>query len=208
MEPKFQTSFIPKTPITSNNASSYKPENSFSVIGIISTVLFVVALLASGGLFGYEMYINSQIQKTQAALAEARLAFQSEDNQKIILVSDQLKAIKTLLDNHMTVSPIFELLEQQTLPTVRLTSFSFAQDSASEVTVMIKGEAQNYASLAQQTKIFSELGYLKNIEVTDITLSETGTVGMALKAHIDPNILLYTKVIQSVSVIDNSSSQL
>lgn len=210
MEPKFQTSFIPKSPITSSSFSSYKTENpaSFSIIGTVSTLLFVIALLTSGGLFGYEKYMDLEIQKVQVALSDARTAFQSEDNQKIILVSDQLKSIRTLLNNHTTVSPIFGLLEKQTLPTVRLTSFVFSRDSLGEVMISMEGEAQSYLSLAQQTKIFSELEYMKKFEVTDISLSETGTVRAKLKASIDAGILLYTKKIQAVSVLDNSSSQI
>lgn len=210
MEPKFQTSFIPKSPITSNSSSSYKPEgaSSFSIIGTISTLFFVIALLVSGGLFGYQKYMNREIQKVQVALSEARTAFQSEDNEKIILVSNQLKSIKGLLNNHTTVSPVFALLEKQTLPTVRLTSFVFSRDSLGEVIISIEGEAQSYASLAQQTKVFGEAGYLKKLEVTDINLSDTGTIRTKMRAHIDANLLLYTKKIQAVSTLDNSSSKL
>ncbi len=210
MEPKFQTSFIPKSPITSSSSSAYAVESSasFSIIGTLSTLLFVIALLVSGGLFGYEKYMDAEIKKVQLSLSDARTAFQSEDNQKIILVSDQLKSIKDLLNKHTTVSPIFGLLEKQTLPTVRLTSFTFAQDSMGEVMILIEGEAQSYASLAQQTKVFGEAGYLKKLEVTDISLSEAGTVRTKMKAYIDADILLYAKKIQAVSALDNSPTSL
>lgn len=205
MEPKFQTSFIPKSPITSSTSSSYKPESSssFSIIGTISTLFFVIALLSSGGLFGYHAYMDRQIQKAQADLSLARNAFQSEDNEKIILVSNQLKSIKSLLNSHTTVSPVFALLEKQTLPTVRLTSFVFSHGSKGEVMILIEGEAQSYTSLAQQTKIFSEAGYLRKLEVSDISLSDTGTVRTKMKAFINADALLYTKKVQAVSVIYN-----
>ncbi len=208
MEPKFQTSFIPKTPITSTGYSSYKTESSYSVMGTISSLFFAIALLVSGGLFGYNTYMDSELKKTQVALSDARAAFQLEDNQKIILISDQLKSIKTLLNKHTTVSPIFGLLEKETLPTVRFTSFSFSRSALGEVVASIEGEAQSYISLAQQTKIFSGLEYLKKLEVTDVNLTETGTIRTKMKAHIDADILLYTKKIQAVSTLDNSSSQL
>ncbi|MEY4602499.1 MAG: hypothetical protein RL292_440 [Candidatus Parcubacteria bacterium] len=205
MEPKFQTSFIPKSPITSSTSSSYKPESSssFSIIGTISTLFFVIALLSSGGLFGYHAYMDREIQKAQTDLSLARNAFQSDDNEKIILVSNQLKLIKSLLNSHTTVSPVFALLEKQTLPTVRLTSFVFSHSSKGEVMILIEGEAQSYTSLAQQTKIFGEAGYLRKLEVTDIGLSDTGTVRTKMKAFINADALLYTKKVQAVSVIYN-----
>lgn len=206
MEPKFQTSFIPKTPITGGSSTpSFRKESSFSIVGTASTVLFVFALLVSGGLFAYQTYMNGEVKKSQIALTDAREAFQSPDNEKIILASDQLKSIKLLLSSHTLVSPVFELLETSTLPTVRLTSFSFSRGVTGIVVVSIEAEAQSYASLAQQAKIFSELKYLKNLQFIDISLSETGTVRTKLKAELDPEMLLYTKKIQSVSMLTNLS---
>lgn len=209
MEPKFQTSFIPKSPITNNSYSPYKPENSFSIIGTLSTLLFLATLVVSGGLFGYERYMYTVISQSQTELDGAKSAFESEDNQKILLVSDQLKSIKTLLNNHTVISPLFDALEKITLPTVKFSSFTFTHDNSSGiVTVTVEGEAQSYASLAQQAQIFRDGQYLKNIEFTDINLSDTGTVRTKLKAEINPDILMYTQKIQSVSVLDNKPTSL
>lgn len=200
MEPKFQTSFIPKTPITTSSSSSFKAPGSISIIGTFSTIFFVLVILVSGGLFVYERSINSNITQSQNALVQAKSAFESADNKKIILVSNQLKSIKALLSGHTVVSPLFALLEAQTLPTVKFTTFSFTQDATGVVSITIEGDAQSYASLAQQSSIFSSLPYLKKVEFNDITLSELGTVHVKIKAVVDPEILLYTKKIQAVSV--------
>lgn len=204
MEPKFQTSFIPKSPMTSPGTSGFVEERPFSIIGTLSTVLFIVTLIASAGVYGYSSYIQSQIQVSQNKLAEARTVFESPDNQKIILISDQLKSIRVLLSNHTVVSPLFEFLEKETLPTVRLTSFTFARGAKGDVQVNIEGDAQSYASLAQQFKIFSDLPYLSSISFTDINLTETGTINMKMKAMINSDVLLYSKKMQALSVIDNS----
>lgn len=205
MEPKFQTSFIPKNPISTSSSPSYRAVSSSSIIGTFATLFFVLAILAAGALFGYEFYIDGQIKQSQAELVQAKSAFESADNQKLILASKQIKSIKTLLDKHTVVSPVFELLEDQTLPTVRFTSFAFSRDSLGGVTVSIEGEAQNYASLAQQSSIFLKLPYLNHVEFSDITLSDSGTVRMKVKAQINPEILLYNKKIQGVSVLPSSS---
>ncbi len=204
MEPKFQTSFIPKSPITNQSTSGFVEERSFSIIGTLSTVLFIATLAASAGVYGYSSYIQSQIQVSQNKLAEARTVFESPDNQKIILISDQLKSIRVLLSNHTVVSPLFEFLEKETLPTVRLTSFTFTRGSKGDVQVNIEGDAQSYASLAQQFKIFSDLPYLSGVSFTDINLTEAGTINMKMKAMVNSEVLLYSKKMQTLSVRDNS----
>lgn len=209
MEPKFQTSFIPKAPIANGGTSSgFEVKPPRSIIGTFSTLFFVLALIASGALFGYERYVDSQITQSQNTLNQARAAFESADNQKVILVSNQLKSIKTLLDRHTVISPLFQLLEKQTLPTVRLSSFTFNRNPEGVVSVVIEGEAQNYASLAQQTGIFSKEPFFKKMEFSDLTLSDSGTVKTKLKMDLDSELLLYTKKIQSVSTVEHNSQQL
>lgn len=208
MEPKFQTSFIPKNPISTSSSPSYRPVSSSSIIGTFATLFFTLALLVSGALFGYEFYIEGQIKQSQVQLVEAKSAFESADNQKLILASNQIKSIKTLLDKHTVVSPIFKLLEDQTLPTVRFTSFAFSRDSLGGVTVSIEGEAQSYASLAQQSSILLKLPYLSHIEFSDITLSDSGTVRMKVRARIDSEVLMYNKKIQGVSTVPSNSLHL
>ncbi|MCX6703116.1 MAG: hypothetical protein NTV02_00280 [Candidatus Zambryskibacteria bacterium] len=200
MEPKFQTSFIPKSPIASANSASFAKTNSFSIVGTIGTVFFILALLVSGLVFGYGYYLKTQLNTAKQALVEARGAFDSPENKKIILASNQIKSIQMLLDSHTVVSPLFKLLEEQTLPTVRLTSFEFSRGSKASVSVSIDVEAQSYASLAQQLKIFSELKYLKNVTFDGIDLLDSGAVETVFTADVDAEFLVYSKKLQTVSM--------
>jgi len=205
MEPKFQTSFIPKTPITPQSIQpSYSSGgSSFNILKVASVLLFVLVIVASGGVFVYESRLLQNIESSKVKLVEAKTNFDSPENQKILLASNQLKSIKELLNNHVVVSPLFQLLEEYTLPTVRLTDFEFKQEGG-VVSVIITAEAQSYASLAQQSRILSEVTSLKEIIFNEITLTDTGTVETSFTATIDPALMTYNKQLQSVSFMNTS----
>lgn len=208
MEPKFQTSFIPKAPIVSGSSSfAGNPKVSVNILGTFVVLFFIVSILASAGVFGFTYYLKSQIESSNIALSEAKAAFDSPENKNILLVSDQLKSIRVLLTNHKVVSPLFQILEKETLPTVKLTSFIFTRDVVSgDVIVSIKAEAQSYASLAQQSKIFISSKAFKSIDFAGATLTDTGVVETTIKAVINPDITLYTNKLQVLSVVSNISS--
>ncbi|MHB1316852.1 MAG: hypothetical protein ACYCZW_03280 [Minisyncoccota bacterium] len=207
MEPKFQTSFIPRTPISTSNASASKVGSEINIVSTIANSIFVLSLLASGAVFGYTKYIQSQVSKYQIKIVEAKSLFESEDNDKILVASNQIKTIKSLLQSHVVVSPLFYLLEKQVLPTVKLMSFGFTKNANGVATVIIDGEGQSYVALAQQFKIFSNDPYFKNIKFTDLGLTDSGTVKVKISADIDKEVLMYGKKLQELSVenINNSN---
>lgn len=208
MEPKFQTSFIPRAPIVSGSSSfAGTPKVSVNILATFVVLFFIISILVSAGVFGFTYYLKSQIEASNIALSEAKTAFDSPENQNILLVSDQLKSIRVLLTDHKVISPLFQMLEKETLPTVRLTSFTFARDPLSgQILVNIRGEAQSYASLAQQSKIFMASRAFASVEFISVTLTEIGTVETSIKAVINPDIVMYSNKLQSLSVISNISS--
>ncbi len=160
----------------------------------------------SGGVFGFTYYLKSQIESLNITLREAKSAFDSPQDKNILLISDQLKSIKALLTEHKVISPLFQVLEKETLPTVKWSSFMFTRDAKGAVSAVIKGEAQSYASLAQQSKILLDSQAFKGVSFDNLTLSNTGTVETTIKVIINPDIIKYTSKLESLSVADSTSS--
>ena len=61
MEPKFQTSFIPKKPIVDDVGVGVGVVRETNIFSIIAGIFFVLALLTSGGLYVAKIVINKQI---------------------------------------------------------------------------------------------------------------------------------------------------
>lgn len=204
MEPKFQTSFIPKTPISTASQvvkrASYG--GSVSLLWIIGMILFVASLVAAGGLFLYGQYLDSQISADDKSLSLAKNDLDQQTMDSLVTASQQIQFAKNLLNHHVAVSNIFGLLEGNVLPQVSFTTFQFDSNSGvagGGVAVSVDGEAASYAVLAEQSNIFSKISTLSNENFTNLDLTDKGTVKMRFQAVVDPKLLSYEQALSALS---------
>ncbi|MES3005227.1 MAG: hypothetical protein V4690_03950 [Patescibacteria group bacterium] len=196
MEPKFQTSFIPKKPISSPDGavgiSIVRRTNLFS---IVASVVFVMTVLVSLAMFVYKNILNEQIKKADASIAEARLAYEPEIIQDLIDASTKIEASKTLLDNHVVVSEVLNLLEELTLRRMRFDGFSYKNPGVGLPEIKMRGEVQSYNALAQQQEIFFSNEYMKDPKFSGMSLGDNGFVSVNFETKLDPTLVSYKKAI-------------
>lgn len=200
MEPKFQTSFIPKNPIgISSTPTSISRYKSVSILPTIGTILFVLSILISGGLFGYERLLNSKIDEDDKELSLTKEAFDPSAMDQLITASNQIKSAKDLLNKHIAVSNIFTLLQANILPEIQFTSFDFSNEAKGNIKISAEGVAASYSVLAEQDEIFSKINYMSNQSFSSFDLTDKGTVNIKFQADINPNILSYKQVLETSS---------
>ncbi len=193
MEPKFQSSFIPKGPLaTTGTVTKTSRVSGRSVLGTLAVIIFTLVILASLGVFGYEWYLKSSIKKMGEDLVAARTSLEPEVIDKISSLDERIVSTKRLLDSHIILSPLFEFLENSTVRTVRFTNFGY--DSVDGVlSLKMSGEARGYSALALQSEIFNASPYLKDVVFADLSLNSQGMVNFSFKAKLDPSIISFNK---------------
>lgn len=207
MQPTFQTSFIPKKPIvndpTSGPSSGIVRETN--IFSLVSTIVFVVTLLVSGGLFGYKILLHKQIAQADTEINTARSAFQIDKIKELIGANDRIVSSKVLLEKHVTVSKLLYLFQELTVKRIRLLKMNYA-NKAGTPTVMVSGEALNYNSLAEQSSIFAKSDYLKNNQFSNFVLAENGNIRVEFASVIDTSLISYKKAIEALSSDSNEVS--
>lgn len=190
MENSFQTSFIPKKPITSSGPEK-EPRSFFS---IIAAVILALAILISIGLFAYKLYLTKQKQSLADSLTLARNTFEKDTISELELYDKRTNAAKKILTNHMVLSPLFSLLGDITIPSVQYTGFQQDNDQNGFL-VTIKGVARDYRSIALQADIFSSVKgrSFKNVLFSNLTKDKDNNVTFDLKFNVDPDLLSYEK---------------
>lgn len=191
MEPKFQSSFIPKGPLVSTGtATRTSREASRSILGTLAVFIFTLAILLSVGVFGYEFYLKANISKMTDNLATAKKSLQPETIKKIADLDSRIISTKDLLENHIVLSPLFDYLENSTLKSVRFTQFGYVTtEKGLELTM--RGQARGYSAVASQSEIFNNSKYFKEPIFADLDLDDKGNVTFSFKAKIDPSIVSY-----------------
>lgn len=144
----------------------------------IGFVFFVVALLATGGLFAYRMLLLSNLTKQREALQQLESQFPVADIERREEVARAIEISKALLDAHVRPSRIFPLLQENTLPAVFFSTFSYAETGR---VITVSGDAPSYQAVAQQASIFESLEEVTSATFSNLSLTSRGTVNFNLK---------------------------
>lgn len=203
MDPKFQTSFIPKKPSAGGEIerpSSASIGSTFSILSFVATTVFIVALVLGGALFAYEQVLTDSLAKQAQDLQIVEEKLDSPVFAELLTASQQMKIVKLLLEKHIMVSRVFELLQADTLPTVKISSFQFKPDTDGSMMVELKGETQSYGQLGRQMSVFRESESIKSPTLNDLKLKDTGNIEMKITGHIDQKLVSYPEFIKSLSL--------
>lgn len=194
---KFTTSFIPKKPLTPTVAN-YKTSSNY--LTIVTVAIFLGTLAFGAGVFVYkisaEREIINQIDQLQKTKSEFDVNFIKEATR----LNAKITSVKTLIDKHQAPSAVLDLLQKNTLSTVRFNNFKYSTDKTKgAITIDASGVGLGYPSIVLQSDEFGKTGALKDVVFSSVQPDEKGSVSFAFKSGIDPSLVLYRKTLASNS---------
>lgn len=195
---EFKTSFIPK------QAAVETPAVARSGVSLISTLAFVILLLSillAAGAYGYEKLLFNEINRPcpdpnqietsgcglEASLNKERQALDEGLLTEFKRLATKLNLAARLIEQHVTILPLMDLLSEITLENVRYTSFE-----QNNTTLTISGLARSYDDIAVQSNVFDEEQMIKSFLFSDLNLDGQGNVVFKLVMNVDPRLLSYT----------------
>ncbi len=193
MQPQFQSSFIPKGPVSSGvtSSASQSRRGPTDLFSFLAGLVFALSIVLAGGVFLYKLYLNYDIGQMKEELESARAALEPETVNELIRLNTRLVSTETLLRNHKIVSPLFDFLEASTPKTVRYTDFNLSH-SLKGSELVLQGQARSYAALAAAAAVFDQAtNYFANAIFSDLKLDDKGNVVFTLKTDIKPEALSY-----------------
>ncbi len=201
METKFQTSFIPKAPISGRESTA--PKRPMGFFTFLSILIFVASLVAAGGAFGYLNFLKNQEKKDTSDLNKNIDSFEPQNIEKYEKLNTRMSAAKLLLSKHVAVTNVLDYLEEATLKTVQFNDFRFTLLDSGAVAINMNGQAKSYNSVAYQSQVFGRKRDLKNQIFSNLDKNEKGNVIFGFSASIDPAFVYYSKTLNPA---DSSSS--
>ncbi len=205
MEQQFQTSFIPKKPVT--EARAPVSSGTVSLFGLISTIILVVAGIMFGASYFYKKAKVNQRNDLIIDIAAKTRTFDVNFLREITTLDKRINAANEVLANHTMVSPIFSKLEQLTLKTVQFNKFELAPSvagSSAPVTIKMTGKAINYAAIASQSDTLAgvttnKTTYFINPIFSNLSLDDRARVSFDLVFSVDKELVSYTTYIGRLS---------
>ncbi|MDO8729301.1 MAG: hypothetical protein Q7K26_05470 [bacterium] len=207
MEPKFQSSFIPKGPISPivQGASMGRRGKEKSLLSFLALIIFSISVILAFGMFGYKFYLKYSIEQMGTDLENARATLQSDVIRELTRLDNRILSSQKLITEHQILSPLFSFLEMSTPKTVRFNDFHYTKTQEG-LELLIKGEARGYATLALQSDIFNKSQDFKDSIFSDLKLNAKGDVNFSFKTIIDPNLLSYQREVERIDTLPVSST--
>ncbi|MFA5934462.1 MAG: hypothetical protein WC827_01065 [Candidatus Paceibacterota bacterium] len=197
METKFQTSFIPKKPITQES-------NTTTGVGLFLLISIVIFLISSG-IAGW-VYLeknrligNINEQKNIINKNKDSLNKDSVSIENFVQLNTRIETSKTLLSKHISVAPLFGFLGERILKNVRFNSFVFSAagsdaTGANKIKVDVSGKALDWRTMAAQADEISKPEWKTIIvepKISNLSLSSDGSVMFSLSTFLNPNFVTY-----------------
>ncbi len=179
-------SFIPKK----TDIPAKGKNESIDLLLLIAMVVFLVSLFSSVGAFLYKNFINNTIKQDSISLEREKGNFDVTSIEEFIRLDRRLKLSEDLLNNHLDLTALFEMLEVNTLENTQFQDLSFSVSGA-DIKINMSGVAKNYSTIALQSDIFGENQYVQNPIFSDLNVDSKGNIVFKFSAMIDRDLVLY-----------------
>lgn len=195
---QLQTSFVPQKAPVMIPTGKFTLGRSVNLFALVSIIVFACIALLAAGVFFYRLNLLGDIARMDLELAAAKKSFEPAFVNKTVLLSKRIGATRTILANHRSLTPLFDLLEKKTLESVRFQGFDFNARGKQALLSMV-GEARSFNAIALQSDIFGNERYFKNPVFSNFTLNDRGDVLFNFKTEVDPVLLLYRETLIGVA---------
>lgn len=197
MDKEFQTSFVPKKTIVEREPKRGRGGLG-GIINLVALIIFIASLIGAGGVYFYRSSLQSTIDGYKESLARARAAFEPSLITKLQVLDKRMRSATGILGSHVAVSPIFSLLGEITLPTVRYSDFAyeFNKQNSNLVDIKITGQAKGYNYIALQADLFAQNKFIKNPIFSNFTLDQLGNIAFNLTFSVDKSLVVYESFLE------------
>lgn len=205
MDSKIPTSFIPKDTIRADLSPRREP---VGILSIIALLILAGSLVYLAGSYVYRSMVYNEINSPCTEVSgggscglRASLDIETRDFQRNKLetlkrLDTKLKNGSRVLNNHIAMRPLFDLLGTVTGQGIQYKKFDFG-----ETGITIGGVAKSYEDIAFQQKVFTTdptaMKLIRNFSFSDFNINEKGQVSFNLTLVVDPSLLSYSQNSQS-----------
>jgi hypothetical protein len=156
----------------------------------LSGGFFVIVLFAWVGLWGYGTYLQDSLEqanKTALSIQEQRDLAEETEVARFAL---HVQEVKKLLENRLTVAPLFQFLEHRTHADVILRSIEL---SVTGRTLEVSADTNGYVSLAEQIVLWENDPNVEGVRASNFAVGNDGRLSFSASIMLSQTILRETE---------------
>ena len=179
MDPQVRSSFIPKKPLPVQSGRAPRPrKKSFDMLSFVGTILFLIALGATGYTYWIEKSIQANINDLATELQEVKDDIDFAKLEEFEAFERKLETVERLLNAHSLMSGLLTTMNENTLHNVGYSSFAYGVEENNQHQVKITGTAASYNALSLQTDEFRRNELFDGFSFEELQVAEEGTGGV------------------------------
>ena len=155
---------------------------------MFSVSIFIITLVVYlGMIFGYEPYLNAQLDKLNNQISVASSQISPSDQSQLVGYISQISNVKALLDNHVTASALLNYLEKNTDTNVyfnRLSLTTFNNQA------QLSGMAQTMNDLVGQLAVWQSSPSITEVDFNQISAVPQGGFSFGATLTFQPSFLI------------------
>ncbi|MBX9906978.1 hypothetical protein K2X96_03720 [Patescibacteria group bacterium] len=201
-----KTSFIPKQGAAS--VPQRKQRRVINVLVFLAVVVFLATLALAVGVFFYHNYSEEQLALRKKELEEKRASFVLGDIESIQRFERRLDAAQSLLDGHISMTKLFDIIGDRTQTNTQLTSFKYTRQPSGSAQVTLKGSSDSFNTIALQgqefrtTKAFVEKSLrLSNISIENEEETNESAITFEVGAELSLDQVAYVPAISTTTSV-------
>ncbi len=159
------------------------------ILFYFSLLLFITSLISYFALNFYQKRLEGELTNIKKGLEktadEKALEEEIFGSEKNVGYQQKIKDFGVLLNAHKLPVNFFNFLEENTHPKVWFSKFNLDLEKN---LLEMSGYADNFEVLGQQALIFKRQDFIKNMNLSMVSLGKDGKVNFDLQLTIDPKI--------------------
>ena len=194
--PELRTTFIPQKPASTLTRATVAPR-AVSIIILFGVLVFLGALAIAAGLYFYRAILSRDIESLSSSITRAEEIISPALVVRLSEFDKRAGTVKTLLDNHIVLTPVFDLLSALAIGSVRFSKFEYALGREGDAKMTLSGEAKSYSALAAESDILGKSEHIKEPIFSNFELNPQGNVTFDFSAKIRKGLQLYRNTLAS-----------
>lgn len=170
-------------------------------------ICFFGSILLALGVYFLEHNHERKLEAKKTELSTKRSEFKQDTMDSIRALDTRIRTAEYLLDNHISPSALFSVLERTTQERIQYTSFDFSRRSSGNVSVSMLGIAPHFNTVARQKQRFEDEGFFNRVIFSNLDKPGVDHVTFKVDVDISKGKISYNTPDSSISdVIQNAST--
>ncbi|VAW33185.1 hypothetical protein MNBD_CPR01-522 [hydrothermal vent metagenome] len=201
------TSFVPHETLPTSSVPKHTRADLHGAFSFLVYGALALVVSASIGMFVYERVLSGQVVAQHAKIATAEKSINAGTIKQFIHLRDQLSSVHTLLDNHITLSRFFNVLESTTVHDVSFSSLKIGLkdgvDGSKSIMLTGNGRARDFNTLSAEAKSLDGSGAFSGAQFSGISVNKDNSVNFTVNAVVLPSVSKnFSAVIASTATKD------